>query len=313
MVRNLVAGFGVALLLGSCGSDSSDTEASATAATSTTSGSTTTSVVLSSTTAVPPSTTSVPATSMTMLTLELGVLAAPADGQWFNELPIPWVYSLSPPDTGPPPDSVPGSVGWTRETAVVTVNGHPTNADSVENWANQQGHVWRWRAVDGSGDPFEFEPGSHSVVFAATFSDGVVVEESRTFHYDPSLESFTGWMVGLDPNERTITFAASTYESAEEDGADTGPVTSVVAYPVRDDAAFILLYVDSSGQPPPTTIGFEQFADLVTRAHAGDCAHCFYASFSDFFAEPDAEYGAEYFVIYLNDGEIQQLQQIWSP
>lgn len=71
--------------------------------------------------------------------------------------------------------------------------------------------------------------------------------------------------------------------------------------------------MDSSGQPPPSTLDFDEFADLVTRAHAGDCDRCFYASSSDFFAEPDAEYGAEYFVIYLRNGEIQQLEQIWSP
>jgi hypothetical protein len=239
------------------------------------------------------------------------VWAAPADGQWFAEPPVPWVYSVETPIEDP---GVPGSMGWTREEAVVTVNGHPTDSESCDNCMYQHGRLWKWRAVEGDGDPYGFEPGTHSVVFEATFDDGVVAEEVRTFHYDPSLESFSGWMVELDQDERTITFAASTYESSDDDGADTGPVTSVVEYPVRDDAAFILLDVDSGGQPPPSAIGFDEFADLVTRAEAGDCSRCFFASFPGvLFGEADTQFGGHYFWIYLKDGEIQQLEQNWSP
>ncbi len=313
MVRNLVVGVGVAVMLVSCGTDSGQSDTTTTATITTTVVSTTTSVASSSTTVAFSSTTLVPETTTTALSYELGVWAAPADGQWFNELPIPWVYSVEPPDTGPPPQPVRGSSGWTRQEADVTVNGYPTDSETCRNCMYQRGQLWQWRAEAGSGDPFGFEPGTHSVVFTATFDGGVVVEEARTFHYDPSLEGFTGWMVDLDPDKGSITFAASMYESAEEDGADTGPVTSVVAYPVRDDATFILLDVDSGGQPPSSTLGFEEFADLVARAHAGDCDRCFYGSDSDFFAEPDAERGAEYFVIYLRDSEIQQLEQIWRP
>lgn len=314
MVRNLAAGVAVVVMLVSCGTDSGDSNTATTRAINTTVASTTTSVAPSSKTVDRSSTTLAPETTTTTLSYELGVWAAPADGQWFRDLPIPWVYSIWPPDTGPPPEPVPGSTGWTREEAAVTVNGHLTDSDSVASWAYQHGQVWRWRAVDGSGDPFDFEPGTHSVVFAATFNDGVVVEESRTFHYDPSLESFSGWMVELDQDQRTITFAASTYESADEDGADTGPVTSVAEYPVRDDAAFILLDVDSGGQPPPSAIGFDEFADLVTRAEAGDCSRCFFASSPGvLFGESDTQFGGHYFWVYLRDGEIQQLEQNWSP
>ena len=232
------------------------------------------------------------------------MVAAPADGQWFNELPIPWVFNVSPDQEDPPRDAdgVPGAMGSVRPEAVVTVNGLPTDGEAL-----------RWWTAHGVGDPNEWSVGENGVVFEAVFPDGTVTREERVFFYDPTLETFTGWMVGLDTGEASLIFAASTYESAEDDGADTGPVTSVVAYPVRDDAAFILLDANSWGQPPPSTIGFDEFAVLVTRAHAGDCDSCFYASWSDFFAEPEDEHGAEYFVIYLKDGEVQQLEQIWSP
>lgn len=311
MVRNLVVGVGVALLVVSCGTSRSDAEPSTKVTTSTTIDSSTTSVVPSSTTTASSSTTAAPATTTTTLSHDLGVWGAPADGQWFNELPIPWVYPVEPPIDQ---DGVPGSMGWTREEAVVTVNGHRTDSEWCDNCMYQRGRLWQWRSVEGEGDASDWETGGNPVVFGALFGDGVVFEETRTIYYDPSLESFTGWMVGLDQYERTITFAASTYAPAEEDGADTGPVTSVSAYTVRNHAAFILLGVKSSGEPPPSAISFDEFADLTTRAQAGECQECFFASWPDsLFAEPDSEHGAHYFWMYLKDGEVQQLEQIWSP
>jgi hypothetical protein len=314
VLRNLAFAVAAVALLASCarGADSGGT---ATTSTPDIRSPVSTSIQPSTTTHTTSSTTTVPATTTTTLSHEFVIWSAPADGQWFTELPIPWVYSVEPSDNGPPPDPVPGSMGWTRDEAVVTVNGHPTASELCSDCMYQRGRLWIWRAAAGEGDPYDFEPGSHSVVFQATFIDGVVVERSRTFHFEPALDRLTGWMVALDPDERTITFAAAAHDPTEDDGATVGPVTSVIVYPVREDAASILLGVDSGGQPPLSTIGFEDFADLAMRAQAGDCTDCFSGAWAGaLFSPADSEPGAtSFFAASLRDGEIQQLEQIWSP
>lgn len=51
------------------------------------------------------------------------------------------------------------------------------------------------------------------------------------------------------------------------------------------------------------------------RAHEGDCQGCFYGVWTGgMFPLPNPEPGAKtYFVMYLKDDEVQQLEQIWSP
>lgn len=308
VIRHMTIGILVSALVASCAANrtvATDDLSPPTTASTTSTASTTTTVT----------TTSVAVTTTTAPSYEFVVWAAPADGQWFNELPIPWVYTISPPDTGPPPEPVPGSSGWTRDAAVVTVNGHPTTTEECNGCMYQQGRMWAWQTIDGSGDPHLWVEGSNVVIFEAAFGNDVVVDEVRTIHYDPTLETLSGWMVDLDTDNRTITFAAAALEPAEDDGTDIGPVTSVAEYQVRADAVFILLDVDSGGEPPATAVGFDDFADLAKRAHAGECDECFYGSWPDtMFALPDSEPGGKnYFVMYLQDNTIQQLEQIWSP
>ena len=325
MMRRFVGAVSVALMIAGCGAPSPPSSGvergSSTSAVSTTTLAMTETVstalgVTTSSPAVPSTTRSSRPTTTIGETPshELGIWAAPADGQWFAEVPIPWIFAVRPPESDAEAGGVPGASGWTRDAAVVTVNGIPADHEWCTGCMGQRGSLLAWRMTDGDGDPSGWTVGENTVAIVATFNDGTVVEDTRTIHYDPTLAVLTGWMVDLDQADATITIAASTYESAEEDGAEAGPVTSVVAYPVRDGAAFVLLDVESSGQPPDATIGFDAFADLVLRAQAGECSDCFFASWANqLFVESDAEHGAHYFVVSLKDGEIQQMEQVWSP
>lgn len=317
MVRNFVAGIGVAAMLVSCVAN--DSSIITTTAIDTTAVSTTISVEPSSTPVLPSSTTLVPATTTTTLSYELGVWGAPADGQWFNELPIPWVYGVSTPIDEP---GVPGSMGWTREEAAVTVNGYPTDSESCNNCMYQRGRLWKWRAADRPGDPYGFEPGTHTVVFEAMFTDGVVVNQSRTFHYEPTLEASTGWLVEIDHDARTMTIAFAPHGTIDP---QIGPwagflseATSVDTLPVASDAALILLRVDSGGEPPDSTVDFDEFVRLLDASEEG-CPPsdepwenpCFFAS-DAVFVSPAQEYGFPFIIYTTEEGEIQQVEQIWG-
>lgn len=305
----------VVVVVAACGADSAEETAASTSSTSvgaadsvaTTTTASTTTTVLETTTASSSTT-----TTPTVLSHELWIWGAPADGQWFSELPIPWVYARVP-ETDPPTDGVPEASGWTKEEAVVTINGHATAQEWEKDW---QGGSWDWGPAPGEGDPIEWREGANAVVFEATFADGFVVTEERTIYYDPSLGRFTGWMVELDRDERALTFAAASIEAADDDGTDVGPVTSVKEYTIRDDAAFILLDPDSSGEPPASVVGFDEFVALLDKAEAGECKgadDCFFAWGSDFFVTADEPGGYPFAVYVTEDGEIQQLEQIWGP
>jgi len=328
--RRALVGALVVVTVTACGSDESSSieSASTTATTPTTVPATTTSTTgVPTTTAVATTTTSV-ATTSTMTTVssyELGVWAAPADGQWFNELPIPWVFAVWPEQEDPPggADGVPGAMGWVRQEAVVTVNGLPTETEECRNCMYQEGDLLQWRIGHGVGDPSDWDAGENLVVFEATFIDGVVVREERAFQYEPSLDAFTGWMVELDRAAPSVTFAAATFESADDDGTAIGPVTSVVEYPIRNDAAFILLDPDSAGQPPASVINFDEFTRLLDAAEEG-CPpsdepwnpenQCFFASnHAVGFFSPVDEPGYPFIIYITENGEIQQLEQTWGP
>lgn len=314
MLRWAAIAVGIALVAGACGGADPPVPQSTTTTAPTTIVSSTTTVPPQSTTAAA-TTTTAPTTSPPPASREFGVFFAPADGQWFNALPIPWLFSIEPPDTGPPPDPLPGSVGWTRDEAVVTVNGVHTITEPGYQGMYQPGTVVAWRTVDGVGDPYDWQVGENTVVFEATFADGVVVREERVFHYDPSLTALTGSIIDLDRETPAVTFAAAAREMGGDDAVEYGPVTSVETYPIRPDAAFILLEPHSGGQPPPTVITFDQFVALMDKSKAGDCDYCdpppcdnqcFFAAGGDI-----SEYD---FTIYVtSEGELQQLEQDWSP
>ena len=270
-------------------------------------------------------TTTVAVTTTTAPSYELVVWTAPADGQWFEELPIPWVFPLWPSEADPPSDfrGVPSASGWVRQEATVTVNEIRTQTQWCDGCFDQQGSLLMWRTVngEGEGDPYDWEIGENLVVFEATFADGTVVRESRVFSYDPSLDAFTGWMVALDQDSPSVTFAAATFASAEEDDTDIGDVTSVVEYPIRSDAAFILLEPESFGQPPASVVGFDEFVRLLAASETG-CPPsdepwenpCFFASGpgTDFLSPPDQP-GYPFIIYITEEGEVQQLEQTWSP
>ena len=247
----------------------------------------------------PGTSTTIPAQSTTSTTtmpspgrLILGF--APADGQCFAEPDLPWIW------------------GDTRPKAVVTVNGLPTSERDPDSgrWVFENPN----QPIDEARrSPLVLEDGENTLVIEATFPNGTTDRQERRVYYDPALESVTGWMVDLDPEERTVTFAAATMEPADDDGMNIGEVTSVAEYSIRDDAAFILLGEDSYGQPPPSVIDSDAFVELILKATSGGCrGDCFFASSSDHLSPPD-EPGYPYGLLLTTEGQIQQLEQIWTP
>lgn len=320
LIRRVVVGVLLVLVVGACDPDASSTIEPET---STSTTPTATQPPATSTTDAPTTTTAAATTTTTVPSYEVGVWAAPADGQWFAELPIPWVFAVWPEQEDPPRDAdgVPGAMGWVREPAVVTVNGVPADTEECHGCMGQSGGVLQWRTVHGEGDPYDWPVGESVVVFEATFADGVVTTEERVIHYDPSLDASTGWIVELNRDAPSVTFAAATFQPADDDGTEVGPVTSVIEYSIRDDAAFILLEPDSSGQPPASVVDFDEFVRLLDASEQG-CPpsneqserSCFFAAGMgiDFYSPPD-EPGYPFVLYITEDGELQQLEQTWEP
>ena len=285
-------------------------------------------VASSTATTRPLPTTTISATSTSTTTaapVEFAYLSAPADGQWFHQRPIPWVFPMS--QNGPMADSVPGALGSFWNPAVVAINGLlPTRAEPLSHGPYQGEPGFRWLAPEVDHEPIDWEVGENTVVFTATFNDGTVVEESRRFHYDPTLNESTGWLVEIDHDAMTMTIAFAPYGVEDP---QIGPwagflseATSVSTLPLADDAAFVLLEPHSGGQPPPSVLDYEEFVAMIDKAEAGDCDYCqtsqcqnpcyFTASphGHSFFSPPD-EVGDGFILLIGPDNHIQQIEQIW--
>jgi hypothetical protein len=246
-------------------------------------------------------------------------IRGPADGQWFNALPIPWVFGTD--ERG---DCVAGASGWTTGEALVTVNGW--TADGFPGQIpSERGPGWAWHAPDLDQVDTGWTTGENDVVFEATFGDGTVATSTRTIYFDPTLIESTGWLVDLDREALTLTVAFAPYGTLDP---QAGPwagflsePTSVATLPLADDAAFVLLEPHSGGWPPPRALDYDEFISIIDRAEAGDCDDCWTPQCDNpcyftagpyrhsFFSPPD-EFGDAFILLLTRHDRIQQIEQI---
>lgn len=183
------------------------------------------------------------------------------------------------------------------------------------------GAVARWFVQDNNdpegeaGAPpsltLDLDPGSNTLEFTATFADGETLKRQRQVFFDPELQRETGWIIGWSTDDRTITFAVAPYGSVNDEPWDEwGPLTKVETYPVRDDAAFVLLEPNSSGEPPDGVADFDAFVSEIETAIDGNGS--FFASRGFALTTAD-EPGYPFAYLVTPEGAIQQVEQIWGP
>lgn len=203
--------------------------------------------------------------------------------------------------------------GTVSPEADVIMNDRPAqvqNSGAVARWFIQDTYD-----PDGvTGAPpsltLDLDPGSNTLEFTATFGDGEVLMRQRQVHYDPELQCETGWIIEWSTDDRTITFAIAPYGSVNDGPWDEfGPVANVATYPVRDDAVFVLLESNSSGEPPETVTGFDTFVSEIEDAINGEGS--FFAS-TGFALTPSDEPGHPFALLVTPKGEVQQVEQIWG-
>jgi len=204
--------------------------------------------------------------------------------------------------------------GTVSPEAEVVMNERPAE---VEN----SGAVARWFVrdtydPDGATDvppslTLDLDPGSNTLEFTATFADGEVLKRQREIFYDPELQRETGSIIEWSTDDRTITFAIAPYGSVnDEPWGQFGPITKVETYPVRDDAAFVLLEQNSSGEPPEMVADFDAFVSEIEAAINGEGR--IFASRGFALGTPD-ESGYPFAILVTPEGAVQQVEQIWGP
>ena len=204
--------------------------------------------------------------------------------------------------------------GSVSPEAEVMMNERPAQ---VEN----SGAVSRWVVQDtydpdgATGAPptltLDLDPGSNTLEFTAIFGDGEVLMRQRQVFYEPELQRETGWIIEWSADDQTITFAIAPYGSVNDEPWDEfGPVTRIETFPVRDDAAFVLLEPNSSGEPPEMVADFDTFISEIGAAIDGDGS--FFASTGFALATPD-EPGYPFAFLVTPEGAVQQVEQVWGP
>lgn len=206
--------------------------------------------------------------------------------------------------------------GNVRPCTPVTMNGRYAEME------NSGDGGCRWVIQDEPSDEqppslmLDLQEGQNVLGFEAVLDDGTVLTENRSIYYEPALTSVTGWIVDYDPTQWSITLAVAPWESPDDEPwQQFGEVTSVDTYQVTVDAAFILLSPESSGEPASTVIEFEAFTAILDLAEAGECGdpQCFYGSHPGGITSPPDEPGEPFAVLFTPDGQIRQLEQVWSP
>jgi hypothetical protein len=243
-------------------------------------------------------TTSTEATSSTVLPKLFEVASGPVDGQY---------------TTG----TIPPTNGGVRPEASVTLNGVLAQLEYCDLWWEWE-DVYCWAFGGRAGlqplnldaDDVGLEPGLNVVELRAVFEDGETMESQLTLHYAPELVEVEGWLVDLlsgDPVRAVVDFVD--LEPGEDDGIDTIGQPERRAVPVAKDAAFIVLVSDTISAKPAAVLTVAELAKLVEREKAGDPMDDLYWGRVLF----DDRGGVPSTFLLTTNGELQQMEQWWSP
>lgn len=165
--------------------------------------------------------------------------------------------------------------------------------------------MWQWNLADD----IAIEEGRDNVVFEAMFADGSTLRETRTYHYDPSLERATGYVLELTlaiPPRVVLEFATLEYgELGLEQTSEDTEITEIV---IADDAVFDIIGLDDA------VLDLGEFAQLAATAAREEPLEdlwwdmIFPTPLRDFWLK-----AAPWEFLLTPDGSLQQASQLYSP
>lgn len=292
MWRLLVVGTALVVVTG-CGSATSDP--SSTTAAVPASATTATASITSPSTTVVPAPTSAPTTTTTIADAQILLApAVPRDGMYFSEQLIRGLWGAVHPEAEVAIDGVQADVSDVGETAAGP-------------------RMLQWNLFKD----IALEEGTNDVVFEATFADGSTLRETRTYHYDPSLQPSTGYLLELTlaiPPRVTLEFAPLEYgELGLEQTSDDTEIAEII---VAHDAVFDIIGLDDVLGPGEfdAVLDLGEFAQLAATAAREEPLEdlwwdvIFPTTLRDFWLK-----AAPWEFLITAEGSLQQASQLYSP
>jgi hypothetical protein len=196
--------------------------------------------------------------------------------------------------------------GDVRPEAVVTVNGVHADVSYVGDTVFGE-QMWRWHL----GDEITLKEGENEVVFEATFADGSTLSEVRTYRYDPNLQQYGGYVLGLTlaiPPRITLEFAPLEYGELGLEQAHGD--TEIAEIAIATGAVFVVL----GGFAEDLVLDLEGFAQLAAKASSEELLPDQW--WDSLFPTTDRDgnlKAAPWEFLLTSGGQLQQAAQLYSP
>ena len=197
--------------------------------------------------------------------------------------------------------------GVVRPESAVSLNGlrMETSEPRPQIWEYRDVSAWHLREYSSATWGDILDEGNSVAQFRAESESGNVLTVDRAVHFDPRLEFTTGWLVEILPgNPPTAIVEIARFEGGEDDDTVVVGDTNRLVLTIPDDAAFILLEVPNEGNLPDAVMDRETFLDLAALAASG-------CELTDYFHSCLLGTPSELWI--SNEGELQQVKQIWTP
>ncbi|MFC2153334.1 hypothetical protein ACFLQ7_01715 [Actinomycetota bacterium] len=156
------------------------------------------------------------------------------------------------------------------------------------------------------------EPGANMLVYRAVFDDDTSMQVEVEVVYDPTLVESEGFLLDIipgDPLQAIIGFVD--IEPGDDDGLDVFGEPRRETLPIAKDAAFIILEHDTPGNRPAQARTTQELLDLIGEVKSGNTPTYLFWGF--LLPEEDTIGGVPSTFLINTDGELQQMEQWWSP
>lgn len=312
-MRHLAALVIVIMAAAACSSDGDSSATEPSLSTSTAS-----STVPASTTSTTdaPTTTSVPVTTTTTTTVTPGTTTDRGNGDMATPSPRVFHMEWGPVDGQYILNDVPPSYGGVRPDAIVTLNGAPPAikkyCGSWVRWEDM--HCWGFGYTD-EGVPKSdaaLDIGVNVLAYEAAFEDGETLRTQLDVVYDPTLNASEGWLIDVVAGDPPLAvLAVVDIEPGEDDGIDVIGEPRQETLPIATDAAFIILENDTPGNRPSRVRTTDELLALIESVKAGDTPTFLF--WGALLPVEDMFGGVPSTFLTNTDGELQQMEQWWSP
>lgn len=211
---------------------------------------------------------------------------------------------------------IPITYGGVRPDAVVTLNGVEIQTEYCGAWVEWE-DVYCWGfGVPQRGLPrinVELSAGLNTLTFEADYPDGEIRKQEFTIYYTPDLIEVEGWLVDIEPGDPTLALIDIVeLEPGDDDGIDVIGDPERKAIPIASDAAFIILDRTTISARPERVLSFSEVHELVAREKNGETLQELYWG-RILPIEDSGIFGVPSTFLLTPDGEIQQMEQWWSP